>query len=1489
MSTRSSARNLFPPLDNPELTIRRRSRTDPTLLNNSKMAAEGNGDLPVPDLGTMEELCQPSLNVHNSFQFYGLPGDDANKHLDKFLHVTQSIKVYGFTDDALRLYLFPHSLTHHAIAWFDRLPRNSINTFEQMAKMFLGKYFPPSMVTKLRNEITNFHQRPDESLFEAWECYKLSIDRFHNHNMLPDTSAQRSESSSSITSFSDTKIAALKAKMAKINKNLTRVILVEQQVKAVTPSCKTSGGPHSLSDCPATVGNTQNVYATGAYQCNSYQPQGNRNLLSYRSDNYLGPPGFNQNQNRNNQNKNFHNQNRNQGNHNPQGNNQGRDQFFHGASHCQNPPPSYQAPAYQAPIYQASVHQPQIPQPQVVTTNEFTNFMKANDAILKNMQTNMTSLTNLNLELKNMFGQFMKMNTASSSGSGTLPAPIIEPVASPVSASKPNQRPSIPYPSRLHDQKLCDKANDQREKFFQIFKDLNFNISFDDALILMPKFGSTIKTLLTNKDKLSELNEHCSVVLLKKLPENLGDPSKFLIPCDFLRMVECLALANLGASINLMPLSVRNKLSLPDLSPTCMTLELADRLISRPVGVAEDVFIKVGTFHFPADFVVVDFDVDPLVPLILRRSFLKPKRALIYVFEEVLGYFDVITSGNPTPYCDPIVSTTSPTLTPFGNGDFLLEEVDAFIALEDDLTSPEVDQSYELKICEAKSDKSSIDEPPEVELKDLPPRLEYACLKGDDKLAVIIEKYLSVEEKTALITVLKSHRQAIAWKLSDIKGIDLEFYTHKILVEEDFKPGFNIIDGSILKSTMSSRMSGNEYYCFLDDFSGYFQIPVDLKDQEKPRSLVHMERLLTATCILGYAMHRARFRERMLKQCEDTNLCLNGEKSNFMVKEGIVLGHKISKNEIEVDKAKVDVIAKLPHPITVKDSPCLLVLITGTSQSRQHGITSLIQIEPCKSPTKSLFDVGSSRISIFTVNTFVSLGCSANYDQMTANKIDFTDMACEEYSQEVLGFSDVTILESVHPRATLNLIKGVTESIPEFDPSYYDPEGYILLLEAIMNSEPSPPFPNHEQSMPLFKKELKACEANTVKSSIDEPPEVKLKDLPPHLEYAFLEGDNKLPVIITKELGDEEKSALLKVLKSHKRAIAWKLSDIQEVEKLLDAGLIYPISDSPWVSQVHCMPKKGGFTVVENEENELILTHLVTRWRRTNTIVSSMVSLGIFKFPLTLVIRRILHSPAHKGRSPIVACLSVCAMHRARFKGVKERQEKDKIGSKPNKNGKHGEAQKSQSQSESREKEKMKKRKVKGLKMKNLTNDFLLFEETNAFLGLEDDPDSPELDPSYYDPEGDIQMLEAILNSDPAPSLPNHKQFVPLFTNELKACEAKTIKSSVDEPPAVELKDLPPHLEYAFIEGDNKLPIIIAKELGEEEKVALIKVLKSHKRAIAWKLFDIQGINSEFCTRKILMEECKIHEKYRSLPRIKSEASRILSGPNKGPRLCWTL
>ncbi|GJX06620.1 reverse transcriptase domain-containing protein [Tanacetum coccineum] len=420
------------------------------------------------------------------------------------------------------------------------------------------------------------------------------------------------------------------------------------------------------------------------------------------------------------------------------------------------------------------------------------------------------------------FPPFMNTNTASTSGSGSLPSNTVsnpkgdikaittqsgvsyngpqvplspsslpkvvehepEPVVTPVSTPKPYPKPSIPYPSRLNDQKIREKANNQIEKFYQIFQDLHFDISFADALILMPKFASTLKSLIG--------------------------------------MDECLALADLGASINLMPLSVWKKLSLPELTPTCMTLELADRSIPHPIGIAEDVDVKVGKFQFLADFVVIDFDADPRVPLILRRSFLKTGHALIDVYEGELTLRvgkEAVTFNldqlRDTPLIDDMNWRHELTVIEMNcegifmkfsvlryesrccdsyydpEGDILLLE--AF--LNDDPSLPPPTQGNylpeiqkELKVYEAKTDKSSIDEPPEVELKDLPPHLEYTFLEGDDKLPVIIAKDLSVEEKAALIKVLKSHKRAIAWKPSNIKGINPKFCTHKILMEEDYKP-----------------------------------------------------------------------------------------------------------------------------------------------------------------------------------------------------------------------------------------------------------------------------------------------------------------------------------------------------------------------------------------------------------------------------------------------------------------------------------------------------------------------------------------------------------------------------------------------------------------------------------------------------------------------------------------------------------------------------
>nr|GEW60078.1 reverse transcriptase domain-containing protein [Tanacetum cinerariifolium] len=212
-----------------------------------------------------------------------------------------------------------------------------------------------------------------------------------------------------------------------------------------------------------------------------------------------------------------------------------------------------------------------------------------------------------------------------------------EPIKKP-SIVVPEATTNLPYPSRLTKEKLREKDDILAAKFMEIFRDLHFELSFADALIHMPKFSPMFKKLLNNKDKLSELtktplNENCSAVVLKKLLEKLGDPGRFLIPCDFLEFDNCLALADLGASINLMPLSIWKKLRLPTLNDTKMVLELADRTISKPTGVAENVFVKVGKFYFPTDFVVLDFIADPRVPLILGRPFLSTAHAIINVHE----------------------------------------------------------------------------------------------------------------------------------------------------------------------------------------------------------------------------------------------------------------------------------------------------------------------------------------------------------------------------------------------------------------------------------------------------------------------------------------------------------------------------------------------------------------------------------------------------------------------------------------------------------------------------------------------------------------------------------------------------------------------------------------------------------------------------------------------------------------------------------------
>ncbi|GJU62328.1 reverse transcriptase domain-containing protein, partial [Tanacetum coccineum] len=484
--------------------------------------------------------------------------------------------------------------------WLDKEPPRSILTWDDLVSKFINHFFPPSKTTNLRNEISNFQQRFDESFYEAWDRFKdllracphhgftelHQLDTFYNGLNPSDQDSLNSAAGGNLLERSAQDVLKIIENKSKVRNSRNKPIVSQVKasnvdsseiasavasvvtsvmtamfkqhqvtpapasVKAVEESCVTCGVAHSYRRCPATDGNT---------------------FLGYQ-DNIQG--------------------------------------YVSAAAEVEREP-------------------------------EVTK-----DTVLPSTENIQPSVVQTQIQ-------------------------IDEPVVA------PKNKPTLPYPSRVNKKKLSEKYDKLASKFVEIFRELHFELSFEDALLHMPKFATMFKSLLNNKEKLFDLASTS--------------------------LDECLALADLGASINLMPLSIWKKLSLPELTPTQMILELADQLTTRPTGIAEDGDIR------------------------------------------------------------------------------LLEEF-----LNDDPSSPLPPK--ELKFVEPKTEKSSIDEPPELELKDLPSHLEYAFLEGADKSPVIIAKNIKEDEKVRLLRVLKSHKHAIAWKISDIKGIDPQFCTLKILMKDDSKP-----------------------------------------------------------------------------------------------------------------------------------------------------------------------------------------------------------------------------------------------------------------------------------------------------------------------------------------------------------------------------------------------------------------------------------------------------------------------------------------------------------------------------------------------------------------------------------------------------------------------------------------------------------------------------------------------------------------------------
>nr|GEY49323.1 reverse transcriptase domain-containing protein [Tanacetum cinerariifolium] len=882
----------------------------------------------------------------------------------------------------------------------------------------------------------------------------------------------------------------------------------------------------------------------------------------------------------------------------------------------------------------------------------------------------------------------------------------------------PKAKANLPFPSRLQKEKLWEKDDILAAKVMEIFQDLHFELSFADALVHMPKFAPMFKKLLNNKDKLikltkTPLNENCSAVVLKKLLEKL----------------------DLGASINLMPLSIWKKLRLPTLNDTKMVLELADRTISKPTCIAENVFVKVGKFYFPADFIVLNFVADPRVPLILERPFLSTADVLIDVYEGeiILRHDDQSLTLKCAIDDEPILPEFDATYYD-PKGDILILEA----LLNNDPEPPSSNQKdyfpsvqKDLKVVEPKNNQSSNDEPPEVELKELQPHLEYAFLGENEKWPVIISKDLSVNEKSTLIDVLKSRKKAIAWKLIDIRGIDPEFCSHKILLEEDFSPKVQsqrrgnpkihdvikkevekLLDVGLIYPISNSPWRVEKHFWSIHYASKTMnQAKTNYTTTEKEMLAVvyafekfHSYLIMNKSIIyidhsaLKYLFAKKDTKARLLRwilllqefdftvidtkgaenyaadhisrlenpyenvfypkeinetfPLESFNKVAHQDPStpwftdfvNYHARKFIIKGMTTQQKQkffkdarhyfwddpylfrtcpdqiirrCVAGKEAIDIlnachigptgghyganyIAKKVFdsgfywPTIYKDA---FELVKNCDSWQRQDLGASINLMPLSiwkklrlpilNDTKMVLELADRTISKPTCvaeNVFVKVGRPF---------LSTADVLIDVYEGEI-------ILRHDDQSLTLKCAIDDEPILPEFDATYYDPEGDILILEALLNNDPEPPPSNQKDYFPSVQKDLKVVEPKNNQSSNDEPPEVELKELPPHLEYAFLGENEKWPVIISKDLSVNEKSTLIDVLKSRKKAIAWKLIDIRgidpefcshkilleedfspkvqsqrrgnpkihdvikkEVEKLLDVGLIYPISDSP--------------------------------------------------------------------------------------------------------------------------------------------------------------------------------------------------------------------------------------------------------------------------------------------------------------------------------------
>ncbi|GKA95870.1 reverse transcriptase domain-containing protein, partial [Tanacetum coccineum] len=720
-----------PNIVEPELRTIVAPMAERTMEELLRAPTEGYGEaIVLPEINADHfEIKTNLLQLVQANPFHGLENENPHAHINSFKRITSTLRFRNVPNDVIKLMMFPYSLEGAAKTWYEKEPPNSILTWEDLVTKFVNQFFPPSKTTHLKNKISRFTQKFDESFSEAWERFKemlracphhgftelTQIDTFYNGLNDNDQDSLNAAAGGNLLSKTTREALNIIENKSKVrySRNKPNASKYEYRLlgKSVEETCVTCGGAHSWYNCPNTDNNQASVCATtGTY--NQVNPPN-------RVSNQMAPPGFapvqNNGQNRFNQNQ-------------VQGNNFNRGNNFHGNQGFQaqnNHAPNFQNQGFQNQHFQVPNNQVQ-----QEISNDFSSYKRNNDQMMRNMQNQINSLKgDLKNEIQNTIKsqQAVMMNQQTTfqnnlqnmicglfqnqaSTLGTLPSntipnpkgemkaittrsgvayegpsiptnpspkkvveretkettdkeqsnfqgstaqipPPVTPIFIPESdVPKSLPKPNIPYPSRRDDQKSRDKASNQKEKIFQMFQDLRFDISFADALLLMPRFAPTIKSLLMNKEKLLELakiplNENCSAMLLKKLPEKLRDPGKFFIPSDpriplilgrsFLRTSRAL-IDVYGEEISL---RVDNEAVTFNLDQTTRHSSTNDKSVNR--------------------IDIIDVVCKEYAP-------------------ELLG-FSNSSGGNPTPTCEPFTS------------EFILEEIEAY--LKDDSISPEIDHA----------------------------------------------------------------------------------------------------------------------------------------------------------------------------------------------------------------------------------------------------------------------------------------------------------------------------------------------------------------------------------------------------------------------------------------------------------------------------------------------------------------------------------------------------------------------------------------------------------------------------------------------------------------------------------------------------------------------------------------------------------------------------------------------------------------------------